>query len=116
MIECEEESKKTAKNTDDAQSTEYNTTMLKKTLTPSEILSNAILFLLAGYETTATTLGWISYNLALNHQVQDKLIEEVDSVLEKHVMSLNINFIFFYVIQDVFFCFEHFLLLIKLCL
>ena len=58
---------------------------LKNTLTKSEILAQAIVFLAAGYETTATTLEFISYNLATNQDVQDILIDEVDQVLDKHV-------------------------------
>ena len=59
---------------------------LKKTLTFNEILCTAILFLSAGYETTANTLCFISYCLALNPNCQDKLIEEIDRVTEKHVI------------------------------
>lgn len=59
---------------------------LKKTLTNKEILSQSVLFLLAGYETTATTLEFITYNLAMNPDVQEKLIHEVDAVLENHVI------------------------------
>ena len=58
---------------------------LKKTLSDKEILAQSVLFLAAGYETTATTLEFIAYNLATHPAVQDKLIKEVDSVLEKHV-------------------------------
>lgn len=58
---------------------------LKKTLTDDEILSQAVLFMMAGSDTTATALGWLAYNLAMNPATQDKLCEEIDSVLEKHV-------------------------------
>ncbi len=51
-------------------------------------MSQAILFLAAGYETTATTLCFVTYNLATHPGVQEKLIQEVDQVLEKHV---NLN-------------------------
>ena len=59
---------------------------LKNTLTNSEILAQAILFLAAGYETTATTLEFISYNLATHQDIQDILIDEIDQVLDKHVI------------------------------
>nr|UOU03277.1 cytochrome P450 3044A1/2 [Brachionus rubens] len=62
---------------------------LKKTLTNKEILSQSILFLLAGYETTAQTLCFISYNLAMNPNYQTQLCEEVDSVLDKHDGKIN---------------------------
>jgi cytochrome P450 len=58
---------------------------LKKTLTNSEILSQAILFLIAGYETTANTIEFVAYHLAKYQNVQDKLIEEIDLALEQHV-------------------------------
>jgi len=38
-----------------------------------EIVSNAVLFFLAGYETTATTLNFILYELAINQGVQQKV-------------------------------------------
>ena len=59
---------------------------IKKSLTNKEILSQAILFLAAGYENTSTTLEFLSYNLAKNQHIQDILINEIDSVLEKHVI------------------------------
>ncbi len=57
---------------------------MKNTLTNVEILAQAILFLLAGYETTGSTLSLISYNLACHPEIQQKLIEEVDKCIEKH--------------------------------
>ncbi len=50
-------------------------------LTEQEILSQAILFLLAGYETTATTLTFLTHSLALNPECQDKLYNEVHRVV-----------------------------------
>jgi cytochrome P450 len=47
-------------------------------LSNEEITSHAINFMLAGYETTANALSYISYLLALNPHVQEKLQEEVD--------------------------------------
>ena len=58
---------------------------LRKKLTNGEILSQSILFMLAGSDTTAVTLSWLAYNLAFYSECQDKLIEEVDSVLEENV-------------------------------
>lgn len=65
---------------------------LKKTLTNSEILAQAILFFLAGYDTTANTLDFVGYHLAMYPNVQDKLIAEIDHVLEQHVNNLNSKF------------------------
>lgn len=35
--------------------------------------------MMAGYETTATTLGWLVYDLVLNPDVQEKLLESIDA-------------------------------------
>ena len=70
------------------------TKYLKKTLTVSEIFSQAAMFMIAGMETTATTLNLIAYNLAKHPDVQQKLIDEIDKVLENHVIL--ILFIKFY--------------------
>ena len=58
---------------------------MKKTLTNKEITSQAVLFLAAGYETTASNLTLVSYNLAMHPEYQDKLCEEIDEVLERYV-------------------------------
>jgi cytochrome P450 len=60
--------------------------LTKRTLSNSEILSQAIVFLSAGFDTTGITFEWISYNLALNQDAQSTLIDEIDRVLEKHVL------------------------------
>lgn len=46
-------------------------------LTETEMVSQALLVLLAGYETTANTLAFIGHCLATNPKCQDKLIEEI---------------------------------------
>jgi cytochrome P450 len=54
-------------------------------LTHDEVLAQSILFLLAGYDTTATTLAFLGYSLAINAECQDKLIAEVDDVMNGQV-------------------------------
>ena len=59
----------------------------KKKLTDKQIVSFSIDFLLAGYETTANTLSFTSYLLALNPEVQEKLQAEIDNYFEQHSVS-----------------------------
>jgi len=48
------------------------------------IVANAVLFMLAGYDTTQSLLIYCAYALALNQDVQDRLRTEVDFVLEEN--------------------------------
>ena len=57
----------------------------KKSLSNSEIISQAVLFIFAGYETVSTTLLFIAYNLASNVNSQNKLIAQVDEIYNKFV-------------------------------
>ena len=43
-----------------------------------EIQQNLVVFLLAGYETTSTSLAYAFYVLATNPNEQEKLINEID--------------------------------------
>uniref|UniRef100_A0A146M9X5 Cytochrome P450 6a2 n=1 Tax=Lygus hesperus TaxID=30085 RepID=A0A146M9X5_LYGHE len=50
----------------------------------ASLVSNAFVFFLAGFETTASTMSYCMYELAMNQDVQEKLYEEVATVLKKH--------------------------------
>ncbi|KAK5926336.1 hypothetical protein CgunFtcFv8_021919 [Champsocephalus gunnari] len=54
-----------------------------KGLTDHEIVSQATLFMFAGYETSALTLVALAYSLARNPEVMKRLQEEIDSTFPK---------------------------------
>lgn len=58
---------------------------LKRTLTPKERLGQTLQFLIAGYETTATAFEFIAYNLAMNQEAQDRLVDDIKSVIKEYV-------------------------------
>ncbi|XP_067948027.1 cytochrome P450 3A29-like [Watersipora subatra] len=51
-------------------------------LTKQEVIGNAILFLFAGFQTTADTMFFIFYELAMHQDIQERLYEEIMSVCE----------------------------------
>ena len=62
----------------------------ENSLTDKQIAAFSIDFLLAGYETTANTLSYTTYLLAMNPGVQEKLQTEIDQYFEKDpVRTLN---------------------------
>ena len=62
-----------------------------KKITDEEIVTNSILFLLAGYETTANTLAYTSYLLALHPEIQEKLQTEIDGYIETKPVSQSLH-------------------------
>ncbi|KAI1308680.1 Cytochrome P450 3A24 [Halotydeus destructor] len=48
-----------------------------KKMTEEEMIPQAVMFLSAGYETTATWVGFIFYLLAMNPEIQERLYNEV---------------------------------------
>lgn len=56
----------------------------KKTLSISEVAAQCFIFLLAGFETSSTTMSYCLYELARNPKYQRKVQQEIVDVLEKH--------------------------------
>ena len=56
----------------------------EKKLTENEILAQCFLFFIAGYETTATTLSFCSYELSLNQEIQERLYEETKQAFDEN--------------------------------
>ncbi|XP_073960423.1 cytochrome P450 6B5-like [Choristoneura fumiferana] len=53
-------------------------------LTESLIAAQAFVFYVAGYETSATTMIFMLYQLALNPDIQEKVAAEITEVLKRH--------------------------------
>lgn len=63
----------------------------EKSLNMNEVTANAFAFFLAGFETSATTMTFALYELAINSQIQDTLRLEILQVLEKYNNELTYN-------------------------
>ncbi|XP_031353131.1 probable cytochrome P450 6a13 isoform X1 [Photinus pyralis] len=55
----------------------------KGTLTMEEIAAQAFVFFLAGFETSSTTMTFCLYELTINMDLQEKVREEINHVLEQ---------------------------------
>ena len=51
-----------------------------KKLSDSEVIAQSFTFLIAGHETSSTTLSLTCHHLATHPEVQDKVQQEIDSV------------------------------------
>ncbi len=56
-------------------------------LSHEELVAQCVIFFLAGYDTTASTLSFTSYVLALHPEIQEKVIEELDDALKANNVS-----------------------------
>jgi len=58
-------------------------------LTEDLMISQAVIFFLSGYDTTASMLAFLAYNLALNPDCQDRLIREIDDIVKDSVSATS---------------------------
>ncbi|XP_055684925.1 cytochrome P450 6a2-like [Lutzomyia longipalpis] len=66
-------------------------TMDYEKITNKEIVGNAFLFIVAGYHTSAASLEFCILELAHNTDIQDRLRNEIRSVLEQHENTMSYN-------------------------
>ncbi|XP_063534349.1 cytochrome P450 6B5-like [Cydia strobilella] len=60
-------------------------------ITNSVIEAQAFIFYAAGYETSASTMGFLLYHLALDTEIQDRLRNEIDEYLKKHGGKIELD-------------------------
>ena len=70
------------------QSPEDNQRQGQSLLTPQQVRDEAITILLAGHETTANALTWTWYLLSQHPEVEKRLHEEIDTVLDGRIPTL----------------------------
>lgn len=58
-------------------------------LTMEEVTSQSILFFFAAFDTASSLMCWASHQLAIHPDIQEKLIAEVDSAVEKEGEKLS---------------------------
>lgn len=58
-----------------------------KSMSIDSIAANSFLFYMAGSETTAATASYTIYELAMNSELLEKAVEDVDKSLKKHGLS-----------------------------
>ena len=56
-------------------------------LKKGEIVVDSMVFILAGYETTSTTLTFATYLLAANPEAQERLANEIHGYFEENPVS-----------------------------
>ncbi|KAF2904071.1 hypothetical protein ILUMI_02105 [Ignelater luminosus] len=70
---------------------EENRNSAGSTLTIEELAAQAFVFFIAGFETSSTTLTFCFYELVINPEIQERLRNEIEDVLEKHDGKVTYN-------------------------
>ncbi|XP_060085825.1 cytochrome P450 3A24-like [Ylistrum balloti] len=82
LVNAEENGAQEKQENEQKAENETSTTWTRKTLTAEEITAQATLFFVAGYDTTANTLSFLMYHLAVHPDVCDRLFQEIDDKLD----------------------------------
>lgn len=53
-------------------------------MTMDELAAQVFIFFIGGFETSSTTMSFCLYELALNPDIQRRVQDEIDNVLQKH--------------------------------
>lgn len=69
---------------DDHWETVINNDKNQKALSEDEISAQTFVFFVAGFETSSTTISFCLYELAMNQDIQKRVHEEIDRVLDEH--------------------------------
>ncbi|XP_077508156.1 cytochrome P450 3A11-like [Amblyomma americanum] len=56
----------------------------RRVLSKDQVLAQAVLFFIAGYDTTTNAMSMAVYYLAQNKKIQTRVIEEIEDTLRKH--------------------------------
>ena len=62
---------------------------LATALTDDEVLAQALIFLLGGYDTISTAISYLMFDLANNQHWQERVVEEIDDVIGDQVSHLD---------------------------
>lgn len=73
-------------NDDDMKQNRTSSSKLRY-MTNDEVMANAMVFMLAGYDTTASTLSFVLHLLTNYPDVQEKVRQEINDVLEKEELD-----------------------------
>lgn len=60
-----------------------NVKVQKTEITDLDITAQALIFFFAGFETISILMGFVAYELAVNEDIQDRLIQEIDDAMEE---------------------------------
>ncbi|XP_048762827.2 cytochrome P450 3A24-like isoform X2 [Ostrea edulis] len=60
-----------------------------RSLTEEEVTGNSIFFLIAGFDTTSTTMTTMAYSLATNPEIQERLVNQIDSIIGRDLPTYD---------------------------